>query len=71
MDKGLALAIEKAGSRSKLAAILGVSRQAVQVWDQVPIYLVPNVEKMLHIPRWRLRPDLWEKPSAQSVRSSR
>ncbi len=62
MDKGLQLAIKTAGTRNALANVLGVSRQAVHVWTHVPIYHVLAIEQKLGLPRWKLRPDLWEKP---------
>jgi hypothetical protein len=46
VDKGLKLAIEAAGSARRLAAKLGVSRQAVQQWRRIPAERVIEVERL-------------------------
>jgi DNA-binding transcriptional regulator YdaS (Cro superfamily) len=59
-------AIEAAGSISALARALGITRQAVMQWEkpdrQIPAEHVPQIERHTGIPRWQLRPDLWERP---------
>lgn len=60
------LAIEAAGSGSALARDLGVTRQNVCIMKnsgrKLPAKHVPAISKMYGIPRWVLRPDMWEKP---------
>lgn len=47
------------GGVSALADILGVSRQAVWQWEQVPIKYLKQIETDTGIPRQLLRPDLY------------
>lgn len=44
---------------SELARILGLTRQAVSVWDIVPSKHVPRVSKLSGIPCEELRPDIY------------
>tara|TARA_R110000868_G_scaffold49026_4_gene158420 strand:- start:216 stop:407 length:192 start_codon:yes stop_codon:yes gene_type:complete len=48
------------GSMSELARQLGLTRQAVGLWDKVPLKHLRAVSKMTGIPRQQLRPDLYE-----------
>lgn len=52
-------AIEAAGGLTKLAASLGISKQAVAQWDEVPPLRVLEVERASGISRSELRPDLY------------
>ena len=45
------------GALSRLAVQLGVTAQAVHLWEVVPIHRVLDVERITGIPRQRLRPD--------------
>lgn len=56
---GLKKAIEAAGSVSKLAERLGVTRQTIYNWDNVPAEAVLDLEADYNIPRSVLRPDLY------------
>jgi hypothetical protein len=47
----------KRGALSQLAVELGVTAQAVHLWEVVPIQRVLEVERITGIPRRRLRPD--------------
>jgi DNA-binding transcriptional regulator YdaS (Cro superfamily) len=47
------------GGAAALAAILGVSRQAVWQWDQIPLKYVRQIAKDTKIPRSVLRPDIY------------
>lgn len=58
-DRGLALAIESAGSVSTLARKLGISQPAVSSWSRVPADRVVAVEAATGIDRQTLRPDLY------------
>jgi DNA-binding transcriptional regulator YdaS (Cro superfamily) len=62
-DEGLSLAIEAAGSINKLARALGMSQQALSEWRSVPAGRIVQVEAITGVPREKLRPDLYRKPS--------
>jgi Putative antitoxin of bacterial toxin-antitoxin system, YdaS/YdaT len=47
------------GALSQLAVELGVTAQAVHLWEVVPIQRVLEVERITGIPRRRLRPDFF------------
>lgn len=51
-------AIDAVGGPAKLAAALGVTKQAISQWDEVPPLRVIAVERASGIPRHELRPDL-------------
>ena len=57
------------GAMSKLAADLGITQQAVQKWEVVPIARVLEVERALGISRKQLRPDLFRLFQEASWRS--
>ena len=52
-------AIEACGGASKLAGMLGITRQAVEQWEDVPPKHVLRVEGASGISRYRLRPDIY------------
>ena len=54
--------IAAAGSGAKLAAQLGIRRQAVYLWYRVPIEHVREVERITGIARHELRPDVYDAP---------
>lgn len=61
-------AIRLRGSEAKLAAACGVSQAAIwkaKVAGRVSADLAVAIERATDskVPRWRLRPDLWEEPS--------
>lgn len=47
------------GGGSKLAKALGLTRQAIYQWDEVPSGHVLKVEEVTGVPRHKLRPDLY------------
>lgn len=49
----------KRGALSQLAVKLGVTAQAVHLWEVVPIQRVLEVERITGISRQRLRPDFF------------
>lgn len=49
------------GSKRKAAAALGVTRQALQAWSRVPMQHVRQVAKDTGLPKWKLRPDIYER----------
>jgi DNA-binding transcriptional regulator YdaS (Cro superfamily) len=63
-------AIDLLGSEAKLAVACGVSQQAI--WKakragRVSAPLAVAIEKATSqkVPRWRLRPDLWDRPAPE------
>ena len=58
------------GLMSKVASALGKTRGAIAQWDRVPAELVPQVEAITGIPRYELRPDLWDAPATELPRST-
>lgn len=57
---GLNKAITKAGSGAALGRHLGLSRQAIDQWTEIPADRVVDVEKATGVPRQELRPDLYK-----------
>lgn len=70
MEKtGLQLALDKAGSQSRLAEVCGVSQPTVWGWinkgrAQLPAEYVLSCERELGISRHDLRPDLYPREAA-------
>src|ERR1043166_9282046 len=50
----------KVGGVPKLARKLGVSRQAIYQWTEVPVERAADLERVTGIPRSRFRPDVFE-----------
>ena len=50
-----------------LAEQLGLSRDTVKKWPQIPAKHVLAVEAITGIPRWELRPDYYPKPQERDV----
>lgn len=44
---------------ARLAALLGVARQAVYQWSKIPAERVADIERLTGIPRAELRPDIF------------
>lgn len=59
---GLEQAIAAVGTRSKLAALLGISPQAVAQWRAVPVARCLAVERITGVSRYELRPDIYGAP---------
>lgn len=57
--KIIARVLREYGGPKALADILGVSRQAVWQWQQIPVKYIRQIEKDTGIPRQLLRPDLY------------
>ena len=58
--QALQRAIDEAGGQRALARALGISRQAVHQWTDIPVRYVVRVEIATGIPRRELRPDFYE-----------
>lgn len=64
LRKAVVTAGEGAGSYSRIAAALGLTRQTVAAWQRVPAEHVITVEEVSGIPRHELRPDIYPPPEA-------
>lgn len=51
----------KRGTISSLAKLIGISRQAVSQWAEVPLERVLIIEEKTKVPRAELRPDFYRK----------
>jgi DNA-binding transcriptional regulator YdaS (Cro superfamily) len=60
-DKGLKAAIAAVGSKTRLAAKIGLSQQAVSLWRRIPAERIIVIERATKVPRERLRPDLFRR----------
>ena len=56
---GTERAKQAAGGAAALAAKLGISKQAVSMWQKIPAERVIAIEAATGIPREELRPDLY------------
>lgn len=59
-DGGLALAIQAAGGSVRLAAVLGMTRQAVEQTRRLNPERLLLIERATGLPRHEMRPDLYE-----------
>jgi DNA-binding transcriptional regulator YdaS (Cro superfamily) len=60
MDKGIKLAIDKAGGMRALARAIGISYQSIQSWKKIPADRIIDIEDATGVSRHLLRPDLFE-----------
>lgn len=61
ISKGLQEIRARKGLSSNLSRHLGITRQAVSGWKQIPIDLLITIEQFTGIPREKLRPELFRK----------
>lgn len=54
-------AIEKAGGGAAVGRALGLTRQAIYQWTEIPPQHVLKLEEISGVPRHELRPDLYPK----------
>lgn len=70
MDKtAIERAIEKAGGQTALAKLVGRSQGAVSQWvreRKVPAEMAVKIERATGVPRYELRPDLFDAPPKQA-----
>ena len=59
-DQWLRLALQRAGSREKLAEALGVSRQMVHRYTKIPDRFAVKVEELYGIPRFEIAPEMFK-----------
>jgi DNA-binding transcriptional regulator YdaS (Cro superfamily) len=65
--EGVARALQALGTGAELARRLGTTRQAVQKWRRVPEARVLQVERVTGVPRYMLRPDLFDRPTKNAI----
>lgn len=53
------IAIKRAGGAPVIARELGLTRQAVNKWDEVPGKHVLAIERLSGVTRYELRPDIY------------
>lgn len=63
-SEALGRAVKAAGSKTKLAALVGVTLQAVSQWDKVPLARLMDVARVTGIPAQELRPDVFKSSEA-------
>lgn len=68
-SEALKRAISAAGGLTGLAQKVGVSKQAVLQWEEVPPLRVLTVERVSGVPRHELRPDLYPPPEPSGARA--
>ena len=64
MQTGLKRALEIIGGKAALAKHLGITKQAVGQWEQVPPDRVLAVEDATGVPCYEMRPDIYRVPAA-------
>lgn len=69
-SEGLKIALRIAGGAGVLGPALGISRQAIRFWKQIPAERVLQVEEITDIPRHVLRPDLYPRSYGAPVNLS-
>ena len=60
--------IESYGGAAALAKRLHINRSTVCAWkkkQKVPVGYVLEIERLTDIPRYRIRPDIWQKGTGQ------
>ena len=65
--EALRAAITAAGGGEKLGQALGITRQAISQWPEVPAERVLEVERLSGVLRHRLRPDIY--PAADTPKT--
>jgi DNA-binding transcriptional regulator YdaS (Cro superfamily) len=73
MDAGkprtiVARVVARAGGPSVLARHFGIKPQSVTDWleaDRIPPTRVLECERLSGVPRWRIRPDIYPRPSSE------
>ena len=62
MKTGIEKAVKAVGGYTALAKELGIDRNAIRRWPQVPARWIIKIERITGVPREDLRPDLYLAP---------
>ena len=62
----IAAAVKREGSLSRVAKRLGISRQAIDQWEEVPPKHVLAMEEMSGVSRYEQRPDIYGPPPSKA-----
>jgi DNA-binding transcriptional regulator YdaS (Cro superfamily) len=62
-DPNVQRAAEAVGGLPALAAKLGITRQAIYQWDELPMSRLKQIAEVSGLPAHELRPDLFPAPS--------
>lgn len=65
------IAIKRAGGAPLVARELGLTRQAITKWEEVPAKHVLAIERLSGVTRYELRPDIYGPHPGPLVRPSR
>ncbi|TCZ52967.1 pyruvate kinase [Roseicella aquatilis] len=57
--------LTRRGTGAKIATALGITPAAVSQWQRVPADRVAELSKLLDMPAWQLRPDLYPPPEGK------
>jgi len=63
VNRTVAVAVSHLGSAAELAKRLGISRQALNQWETIPVRHCRALEALTGIPKHEMRPDIFEPPS--------
>ncbi len=68
-EEALAEAVRRAGTLAALGAMLEprCSGQAISQWRTVAAERAVQIERVTGVPRWSLRPDLWDRPGSAAA----
>ena len=65
LAEGVALAKEAAGgSGAALARLLGLTKEAVNLWHEIPLSRMLEIERVTGVDREILRPDIFDRGEA-------
>lgn len=59
MRTALKAAVERRGSLTEVARLLGITRQAIGQWESVPPKHVLGLERLSGVSRYAIRPDIY------------
>lgn len=67
MQRAVDEAVRRKGSRTAVAAALGITRQAMDDWDQVPVKRAAALEHLSGVSRCEMRPDIWRPETTKAT----
>ena len=67
---GLAAAKEAAGSGAALGRLIGLTKDAVNTWDEIPLNRVLEIERVTGVDREILRPDMFDRSQPENTEAA-